>query len=42
MKQITNKEYEEWRKYKAEKAKGHTPDPSRDGNMDMKEQEGKE
>ena len=23
MKQITNKEYEEWQKYKAEKAKGH-------------------
>ncbi len=23
MKQITNKEYEEWKKYKAEKAKGH-------------------
>ena len=25
MKQITNKEYEEWQKYKAEKAKGHIP-----------------
>ena len=24
MKQITNKEYEEWQKYKEEKAKGHT------------------
>lgn len=24
MKQITNKEYEEWQKYKAEKAKGET------------------
>ena len=23
MKQITNKEYEEWQKYKAEKEKGH-------------------
>ena len=23
MKQITNKEYEEWQKYKVEKAKGH-------------------
>ena len=23
MKQITNKEYEEWQKYKEEKAKGH-------------------
>ena len=23
MKQITNKEYEEWQKYKAEKANGH-------------------
>jgi len=23
MKQITNKEFEEWQKYKAEKAKGH-------------------
>ena len=23
MKQMTNKEYEEWQKYKAEKAKGH-------------------
>lgn len=23
MKQITNKEYEEWQKYKAEKVKGH-------------------
>lgn len=23
MNQITNKEYEEWQKYKAEKAKGH-------------------
>ena len=23
MKQITNKEYEEWQKYKAENAKGH-------------------
>lgn len=23
MKQITNKEYEEWQKYKAEKAKDH-------------------
>lgn len=23
MRQITNKEYEEWQKYKAEKAKGH-------------------
>ena len=23
MKQISNKEYEEWQKYKAEKAKGH-------------------
>ena len=23
MKQITNKEYEEWQKYKAEKAEGH-------------------
>ena len=23
MKQITNKEYEEWQKYKAEQAKGH-------------------
>ena len=31
MKQITNKEYEEWQKYKAEKAKGHIllPDPVR-------------
>ncbi len=30
MKQITNKEYEEWQKYKAEKAKGHVlmPDTS--------------
>ena len=25
MKQITNKEYEEWQKYKAEKAKDHIP-----------------
>ena len=23
MKQITNREYEEWQKYKAEKVKGH-------------------
>ena len=31
MKQITNKEYEEWQKYKAEKAKGHVllPDAAR-------------
>lgn len=29
MKQITNKEYEEWQKYKAEKAKGHTMMPLR-------------
>ena len=31
MKQITNKEYEEWKKYKAEKAKGHVllPDTAR-------------
>ena len=27
MKQITNKEYEEWQKYKAEKAKGHILQP---------------
>ncbi len=27
MKQITNKEYEEWQKCKAEKAKGHVLPP---------------
>ena len=33
MKQITNKEYEEWQKYKEEKAKGHIlmPDTLRFG-----------
>lgn len=30
MKQITNMEYEEWQKYKAEKAKGHILLPAND------------